>query len=240
MSAQVLLDPAVARDFPESQVRLVVARGVQNGQFWPELEESLRSVEDSVAQGAWEPFDEASPRITSWHDAYRRFGSNPRRTRPSLDALSRRLRRDAKLPRINPAVDAYNLISVTRGMPAGAFDLAKLRGVVSIRFAEPGDRFTPLGEPEAAEEPVPGEVIYAQRAEVLTRHWNHRDSDLTKVTGETTDIVFILERVSESAVPTAELEKAQLSLAELIRPHAMKVSLMFISPETPNASLAGG
>jgi DNA/RNA-binding domain of Phe-tRNA-synthetase-like protein len=65
---------------------------------------------------------EDDPHVEAWRTAYRAFGTNPKRVRPSVDALRRRLARSGRLPRINPAVDCYNLISVISGVPAGAFD----------------------------------------------------------------------------------------------------------------------
>lgn len=232
--------PEVIRDFPETQIRFVIARNLRNAEPWDNLEEDLRRLEAQLSSGEWAPFEETSPVISSWHDAYRRFGTNPRRSRPSLDALSRRLRRDGKLPRISPAVDAYNLVSITRGTPAGAFDMDKLAERVTIRFTEPGDSFVPLGEPEDAEQPKEGEVVYVQGNQVLTRSWNHRDSDQTKVTETSRNVVFILERISESAVSDRQMADAQEMLAGLIEPHAESLVLAVIEPNTPEVNLADG
>jgi DNA/RNA-binding domain of Phe-tRNA-synthetase-like protein len=191
----------VLRAFPDVQIRFVVAGGMRNAPSWEEATERLGELERRVAAGEWFPPDAQQPAIASWHEAYRKFGTNPRRMRPSVDALGRRLGRDARLPRVNGAVDAYNCVSVGYGVPAGAFDLGRLDSAVVIRFASTVDTFTPLGEPETVEHPKDGEVVYATGTEVLTRHWNHRDSDRTKVTVETTDAVFIMERISAEAVP---------------------------------------
>ena len=99
-----------------------------------------------------------------------------------MDALRRRLARTARLPRINAAVDCYNLVSVSHGVPAGAFDLDAVHGDIVVGFAAGHEEFTPLGEPDTVEHPRPGEVIYLDRTSVLTRHWNHRDAERTKVT----------------------------------------------------------
>jgi DNA/RNA-binding domain of Phe-tRNA-synthetase-like protein len=232
MRVSVSLDPDVIREFPEAQIRFVVARGLRNNQPWDNVCHRLAALEDQVAGGTWQPFDESHPAIESWHEAYRRFGTNPRRFRPSIDALSRRIGRSGRLPRINSAVDAYNLVSVTHGTPAGAFDLGQLAGQVLIRFAQPGDSFTPLGEPGTVQEPTPGEVVYAQGKHILTRHWNHRDSDYSKVTERSRDVLFILERISVIAVPSEQMIKAQATLADLIRPYAEEVVLAVIEPET--------
>ena len=227
------IDREVLGAFPEAQVRFVAAYRVQNDHPWTDAAKQLQDLEERVARGEWQPFAETDPAMASWRDAYRRFGTSPRKFRPSIDALSRRLRRGGQLPRINPAVDAYNLVSVTFGVPAGAFDAAGLTHPVSIRFARPGDSFTPLGEPSVTEEPNTGEVVYAQDSQVLTRHWNHRDSDHTKVTGQSRSIVFILERISAAAVPSEHLAEAQAALAEFLRPHADHLALATIDVSTP-------
>jgi DNA/RNA-binding domain of Phe-tRNA-synthetase-like protein len=223
--------------FPELEVRLVVAEGVRNAAAWPDAEANLRAVEDRLGAGQWRPFDAESERIASWHEAYRRFGTNPRRIRPSVDALGRRLEKSGRLPRINGCVDTYNYVSVLYGLPAGAFDLDRIDTDVQIRFGRAGDAFTPLGEPDAVEQPNTGEVVYAAGDLVLTRHWNHRDCDRTKVTEDSKRIVFMLERVSRSAAGSEVMDEAQNLLAELIAVHADKVSTLFLEAGSPSVAL---
>ena len=199
------LTSEVAKAYPETEIRLVVARGLTNAGWEPGTPDGLV------------PYDETTPQIASWHAAYRSFGTNPRRVRPSVDALSRRLAKSGRLPRINPAVDAYNLVSVRHGVPAGAFDLDRVPGDVLVRYAADGDEFVPLGEPDVVEHPNPGEVVYAAGSTVLTRHWNHRDADLTKVTADSRTVVFLLERVSAGVTA---LPAAADDLAALLAPHA--------------------
>ncbi|MFB6840273.1 hypothetical protein [Streptomyces sp. NPDC056361] len=57
---------------------------------------AVADLERSLADGSWRPADESDPRIEAWHTAYRSFGTNPRRVRPSVDALGRR--RDEPAP----------------------------------------------------------------------------------------------------------------------------------------------
>jgi DNA/RNA-binding domain of Phe-tRNA-synthetase-like protein len=154
-----------------------------------------------------------------------------------VDALSRRLGKVGALPRISPAVDAYNLISVTYGTPAGAFDLDSLATSIDIRFAHEGDSFVPLGQPDDRELLGTGEVVYAQGQQVLTRHWNHRDCDQAKVTPKSRNVVFIIERISRSAVTDATMIEAQARLAELTKPHAESVTLAVIDEERPRTRL---
>jgi DNA/RNA-binding domain of Phe-tRNA-synthetase-like protein len=128
---------AVCEAFPELAVAAVVAREFRSGEPWEETERLLAGLESAAADGGWQPLAETDPLLASWQAAYRAFGTNPRRFRPSVDALCRRLGKSGRLPRISPAVDAYNAVSVTHGVPVGAFDLAAVRGDVALRFADP-------------------------------------------------------------------------------------------------------
>jgi DNA/RNA-binding domain of Phe-tRNA-synthetase-like protein len=223
--------PAVRERFPELRVELVVATGLDNTGHWPEAESALAAAEADAAAGAI-TWSEDDPAIASWHAAYRAFGTNPRRTRPSVDALLRRLVRQGRLPRVNGAVDAYNAASVRFAVPAGAFDFDQLGEEVEIRLANPDDRFTPLGEPDEVEVPGAEEVVYAQGTEVLTRHWNHRDAHATRVREDTRSAVFILERVS-AAVPAERLTDAAAHLAALLAPHAASVTTATLTAAEP-------
>lgn len=237
---EFVLHRDVLTHHPETQIRFVVAEGLRNDEPWPDVAEEHRLLEERVAEGTWSPFTEEDAPVSSWQAAYRGFGTNPRRFRPSLDALSRRLGKSGRLPRITGAVDAYNLVSVLHGTPAGAFDLDRLAAEVTIRHAREGDRFTPMGEPEKVEEPRPGEVVYAQGGQVLTRHWNYRDADGTKVTESTRNAVFILERVAVDAVSDEAMTTAQSALADLLRPHADQVRSAVIDAGTPATGFAEG
>jgi DNA/RNA-binding domain of Phe-tRNA-synthetase-like protein len=221
--------------FPELRVELVVATGLDNTGHWPEAESALAAAEADAGTGAI-TWSEDDPAIASWHAAYRAFGTNPRRTRPSVDALLRRLVRQGRLPRVNGAVDGYNATSVRFAVPAGAFDLDRLGTHVEIRPATADDRFTPLGEPDEVEAPGIGEVVYAQGTEVLTRHWNHRDAHTTRVQEATTSAVFMLERVSAD-VPAERLTDAAAHLSALLTPHAASVKTSTLTADTPEVWL---
>jgi DNA/RNA-binding domain of Phe-tRNA-synthetase-like protein len=221
--------------FPDLRVELVVATGLDNAPQWAEAETALSAAEADAAAGAI-TWSEDDPAIASWHAAYRAFGTNPRRTRPSVDALLRRLVRQGRLPRVNGAVDAYNATSVRFTVPAGAFDLDRLDTHVEIRPATADDRFTPLGEPDELETPAAGEIVYAQGTEVLTRHWNHRDAHRTRVREDTAAAVFMLERVSAD-VPAERLTDAAAHLASLLTPHAASVTRSTLTAQAPEAHL---
>jgi DNA/RNA-binding domain of Phe-tRNA-synthetase-like protein len=236
MALTFTMSPDVSAMFPDAQIRFVAVTGLANSESWPRSAQALQGLEEDVAAGRWAPFQEDGERIGSWHEAYRKFGTNPRRIRSSADALGRRLAKSGRLPRINGAVDSYNYVSARFGTPSGAFDMSRLTDEVVIRTGAPGDEFTPLGEPEVIEAPKPGEVVYAMGSQILTRHWNHRDCDQTKVDVEATAVVFMIERVSAAATPDEVLDQAQQALLDLVAEHAEDVTAYTLDASRPSVT----
>ncbi len=72
---------------------------------------------------------------------YKSFGQDPSRHRPSSEALLRRVLNDKGLYRLNNAVDACNLASLTFLLPIGMYDLDLVRGDVVIRAGRPGEEY---------------------------------------------------------------------------------------------------
>ncbi|TXS42456.1 B3/B4 domain-containing protein [Streptomyces sp. OR43] len=232
----IRLAPALADAFPGTRIAVVTATGLRGHEEWPATAAALAELERQLADGTWQPADETDPRIEAWHTAYRSFGTNPRRIRPSVDALGRRFAKKGTLPRINPAVDSYNSASVRHGLPAGAFDLDRVTGGIDIRYADGTEEFTPLGEPDTVENPKPGEIIYTDTSGVLTRHWNHRDAHRTRVTEDSTHVAFVLETLQ--AVRDGDLlETAASELRDLLAPHAEGTAVDYLDPGRSSVSV---
>ncbi|GGR13724.1 hypothetical protein GCM10010497_14860 [Streptomyces cinereoruber] len=230
------ISPAVADAFPGTLVAVVTATGLHGREPWPRTAAAQEDLERRLADGTWRPADETDPRIEAWHTAYRSFGTNPRRVRPSVDALGRRLAKKGALPRINPAVDSYNTVSVRHGLPAGAFDLDHVTGDVEIRHAEGTETFTPLGEPDTTENPKPGEIVYVDTTDVLTRHWNHRDAHRTRVTEDSTHVAFVLETLNATRDGHL-LTTAADELRDLLAEHSTRTAVHHLDPAHPQVSV---
>lgn len=72
---------------------------------------------------------------------YRRVGLDPTKTRPSSEALLRRVLKGGALPRINTLVDVINWCSVEFQLPYGLYDRAHLRGQVTLRLGRDGEEY---------------------------------------------------------------------------------------------------
>ncbi|WP_066942979.1 B3/B4 domain-containing protein [Microtetraspora fusca] len=179
MIEAIRVDEAVRELRPDFAVLAVCAYGLGNG---PSDERSCGWLA-AAAETAPELDD---PKIEAWRAAYRTFGAKPQRTRPSVDALIRRM----PLPEINLVVDAYNAVSVRHGLPIGGEDLAHYRGAARLVRAagdEPSDEV--LGDPGI------GEVVWRDDEGVTCRRWNWRQCVRTRITEDTVDALFLLERL---------------------------------------------
>lgn len=93
---------------------------------------------DYVLRGgpAW-----ADAHLTSWADAYTRFGAKPNRTPCSAQALRKRVLKDGMIPSINPIVDLYNAVSLKYAIPVGGENYDAYAGRPLLTVADGRERF---------------------------------------------------------------------------------------------------
>lgn len=72
---------------------------------------------------------------------YRALGIDPTSTRPSSEALLRRVLQRKPFPAVNSAVDVCNFCSTSFLLPIGLYDAAQVRGAVILRRGEPGESY---------------------------------------------------------------------------------------------------
>ena len=72
---------------------------------------------------------------------YRRVGLDPTKTRPSSEALLRRVTRGESLPRISSLVDICNWCSLEFQLPYGLYDVDRIAGDVDLRLGREGEQY---------------------------------------------------------------------------------------------------
>ena len=85
---------------------------------------------------AYPPEESASVRTM-----YKRVGIDPTKTRPSNEALLRRVRKGQPLPRVNSLVDVINWCSVEFQLPYGLYDRRQISGGVTLRLGRDGEEY---------------------------------------------------------------------------------------------------
>jgi DNA/RNA-binding domain of Phe-tRNA-synthetase-like protein len=188
----------------------VVFRGVRVGP--PLREELAREAEAVRARFADVGAVRSSPEVVAFQALLRNVGVNPRRDQPSLERLLTFALKRSTLPAVNALVDAYNLVSVRRGLSLGAHDLDRVALPVTLQLFRGTESFTPLGRD--APEPVrPGEYGYVDAADRVLCRLDVLQAEFSKVLEWTTSALLIVEGTAThppEALPQAMSEAAQL------------------------------
>ncbi len=190
--AAVTVAPEVLELRPDYRVLVVAAEGLRPGLPDQISDDLLAQAEIRARLTLDGRAPEDAPQVAAWRAAYRAFGAKPQRTRPSVEALLRRL--GAGLPRIDRLTDAYNAVSIANLVPVGGEDLDQYQGPARLVRATGEEDFdTVAHDKPAVEHPKPGEVIWRDDSGVTCRQWNWRQCTRTRITPATTNAVFIID-----------------------------------------------
>ena len=119
---------------------------------------------------------------------YKRVGLDPTKTRPSSEALLRRVRKGGSLPRINTMVDVCNWCSLEFQLPYGLYDTARIVGdVVEMRIGREGESYAGIRKDDVH---VAGRIALADAAGPFGNPSS--DSARTMVTTLTTQAMLVV------------------------------------------------
>ena len=134
---------------------LAVAARVVNTPSNPELWDEIRAEEEEIrATVALEEINKWQP-IAATRVAYRCFGKDPNRYRPSAESLLRRVVKGLSLYRIDTVVDLVNLVSLRSGFSIGGFDAEKIVGALRLGVGRRGEPYCGIGRGELNIEGLP-------------------------------------------------------------------------------------
>jgi DNA/RNA-binding domain of Phe-tRNA-synthetase-like protein len=200
--------------FPGYVRGVVLADEVRNTKSPEELVALLRETESTLRCQLDVDALDGHPRIASWREAYRAFGAKPTKFRPSMEAMARRVLKSQDIPSINALVDIGNVVSLRHLIPAGGHALEAITRDVELRPATGEEQFTAFGE-STIENPVEGEIIFAEGSTVLTRRWTWRQGEHTIMRADTTVVEFNVDGLPP--VPVFEIDQACHEIMELIQ-----------------------
>ena len=136
-------------------------------------------------------------------ELYRSFGIDPTKTRPSSEALLRRVLKRKPLPRIINAVDLCNLLSLCFLLPIGLYDTEKIEidddGAVLLRRGEPGESYTGIRK---ADVHLEGRPVLIDRRGPFGNPTS--DSLRTSVDASTTSLWMVI--FAPASVPSETME----------------------------------
>ncbi len=216
--ARFRYDAPIIERFPTLVGGLIHATGVSNGPTSPTLAEALRAEAGAVRTRIGETPLSELPTLAAWRRVFRGFGVDPTQYRSAAEALLRRLMKQGELPSISTLVDLANLVSIRYALPVAVFDLRGVSGAVTVRFARGDERWADLGS-STTEHPEPGEVIFADDADVVSaRRWCWRQSTASAAREDTTDILVTVEGHHQGA--SEDVARALDDVRTLLRTYA--------------------
>jgi DNA/RNA-binding domain of Phe-tRNA-synthetase-like protein len=206
--------PDILARFPDIVGGVLVVHGMHNGPTPDALRDAYEIEQQATLTRLGDtPLSELET-LAAWRSAFRAFGVNPTKYRSATEALLRRLTKKGDIPTINAVVDICNLVSIRSALPIAAFDTRHLSGPITVQFASGSESFTPLFM-EEVENPEPGEVIFADDAElVVARRWCWRQSNESATQNNTRDAIFTVE--SHHPGGRADIETALGDLQQLL------------------------
>ena len=125
--------------------------------------------------------------VTAVRTMYRRVGLDPTKTRPSSEALLRRVRKGDTLPRINSMVDVCNWCSLEFQLPYGLYDASRIDGDVELRLGAEDESYAGIRKDDVH---VNGRITLADRLGPFGSPTS--DSARTMVTTETSRALLVV------------------------------------------------
>jgi DNA/RNA-binding domain of Phe-tRNA-synthetase-like protein len=146
----------------------------------PRLDPLLAAAESGVRMSP-------PPESATVRTMYKRVGLDPTKTRPSNEALLRRVRKGDTLPRINSMVDVINWCSVEFQLPYGLYDASQIDGAVTMRLGRDSEEYAGIRKDTVH---VAGRITVADDRGPFGNPTS--DSARTMVTPSTTDALVIV------------------------------------------------
>jgi len=153
------------------------------------------------------------PVVQAYRRFYWRIGIDPTKTRPSGEALARRILRRGGLPRIHPIVDIGNVVSAETLVPIGIYDLDHATPPFRIVLSRGGEVFHPIGGSEKVL--GRGVPVLVDSRGVVMHIYPYRDSRETMVR-ETTGRVMVVA-AGVPGVPWGLVERAARLVLQYLR-----------------------
>ena len=166
------------------QIEAAVTNPPTSDGLWNELEEAgedIRSRYDVPMVNKREP-------IAATRQAYKTFGKDPNRYRPSAEALCRRMANGKGLYRTSTLIDLINLLSMKTGCSIGGFDADKIEGdELTLGVGENGEDFDAIGRG-----PLNIEGLPVYRDSIGGIGTPTSDCERTKITDSTSRLLMLI------------------------------------------------
>jgi DNA/RNA-binding domain of Phe-tRNA-synthetase-like protein len=182
-------DREATNRFPTLLVCVGTILGVKVERSNEQIETLKRMVTEDVRRRFRLELLKDDPTVRAYRDLFWSLGIDPTKTRPSGEALLRRVLHGDEIPLISTVVDAYNLASVKTIIPLSGFDLNQISLPLVVRFSREGEEFHGIGMNKPVT--VADKMLVVADTKRIVCIYPHRDADATKITEKTKNVAII-------------------------------------------------
>ena len=191
----------IFRELAPDYRMILIEADVVCGETPMELTDEINRFAGSMAQVMEIPDINRRPGIAATRAAYKRFGKDPNRYRPSQEQMSRRIVKGLGLYVVNNLADAGNLLSLKCGCSLGVFDRDKIEGdTLTLGRGEKDEPYTGIGRGELNIENLP--VIRDAAGGIGTPT---SDNERTAVSASTRRVVITINIYGTADMPDHDI-----------------------------------
>jgi len=213
MRIQVHWQKEVASKFPELAICTGVIREVKVQSTTPETEKLRNEIFEEARRNFMLETLKDNPIVRAYRDFFWSLDIDPTKTRPSGEALLRRILQGKNIPKISNVVDAYNLASLKTIIPLSGYDLDIVFPPLVIRFSRENDVFQGIGMPSPIK--LERKMLLLTDQKRILCIYPYRDSDATKITSRTRNVLIV--GYGAPKIENEKLEEAVSTALELIK-----------------------
>lgn len=186
-----IIDKSVFELNPSIKFGIIIGNNIKNSNTTQEDEERLRKAESKMRDEIKQEEIRSLHNVSLYREVMQKSGINPNKYPASVEAMFKRIIKGGQLPVINALVDLCNAVSVENVISLGGHDLKDIHEDLEVRYSRKGDVFLPFGS-ENYEDVLEGELVFTSGNIVQTLKWVWRQSELGKVTLDSSDVFFQL------------------------------------------------
>ena len=141
---EIKLSQEIIEEMPTFKVGIIEYNNINVGESPQMIKGRLQLFQESIYFDLENKNIPELAGIQEWRTIFKRYGKDPNRYRPSVEALYRRVKKQNYLSSVQSAIDINNFFSLQYQVPIGIYDLDNLNGPVRIRLGTEGEEYTGL------------------------------------------------------------------------------------------------
>ncbi len=194
------------------KIKAVILENIDNKTENKEYEE-FRELKTKELIDKYKDYDINNDKIIeAFYQLHEKVNVPRRKNLPASLNLIKALIKKEELPKINKAVDIYNILSIESKLCLGAHDIDKISKYVTLKITDGTEKFLPLGS-DILKPIKQGEYALVDGDNDVICYLDIRQVDKTKVTVDSKNIIYFI--MGNSETKDEELEIVANKIIEL-------------------------